>query len=126
MLKQFSRQEQAKIAFWTIQIPIYHWKYILGNGQQGFFSAMRRFLNDSMGKKMHLVFFPGNLAQTQIERGWSSKNANFGFGLWLGPQNYWKLKDHYYSTEGGIVFAKDGNYQNFGPLVLDTFLEYQV
>lgn len=125
VLKKFSRQEQEKMAFWTIQIPVYYWKYILGNGQAGNFTAMRRYLNDDQGKKMHLVLFPENLDTTQFQCGWDSFKATFGFGLWLGQQNYWKMKDRYYPTEGGIILAKDGNYQNSGPLVLETFLEYQ-
>ncbi len=125
-LKQFNRQEQKKIAFWTIQIPVYYWKYILGNGQPGHFTPLTRHLNDSRGKRMHLVCFPESIVQTQFECGWHSKNTTFGFGLWLGPQNYWKMKDRYYPTEGGIILEKDGDYRNSGPLVLDTFLEYQV
>ncbi len=124
VLKQFSREEQESLALWTIPIPVYHWKNSLGNGQPGNFADMARFSHLSPGRSLQLSLFPESLEQRHFECGWSSSNATFGYGLWLGPHDYWKEKGRYYPNQGGITFTSDGDFQNSGPLLLDTYLRH--
>jgi hypothetical protein len=125
--QSLSRKFQDQAAFWTIQIPTYQWKYVLGAGQNPQLRPTHRWLpgHESWATHMHLVLFPTLGKQENFSCGWSSSGETFGYGLWFGPIDYWQLKGKWYSNKNGIIFEKDGYYQNSGPLVLDTILKHR-
>jgi hypothetical protein len=77
-LSGFTREQQEKMAIWTVQVPMYHWKHTLHQTNQD--RAMR----------MHVVLFPETLAKALQQNGFSAHNCTFGYGLWFGIKDQWQ------------------------------------